>query len=221
MPTLMSELCHSLLHVISHVEVMFELAKIHEVAIGAHPSYPDRANFGRQVLDISDEALQQSLEEQINLVQKLCSQNQVSLHHIKPHGALYNHASKDESLSALILETITKIAPNVPWMGLADSVSERVTKNANHPFIREGFADRRYQADRTLVPRSTKGAVLKSEEVYQQVINLVVHKRVEANRWIPLEVQSVCLHSDTEGAVELAKQINELLHHHGVHIASI
>ena len=203
------------------VHKTIQLAKEHGVAIGAHPSYPDRTHFGRMVIDIAESALEQSLEHQISLVQRVCAENQVPLHHIKPHGALYNQSSKDEELSALIVRVIQKVAPAVPWMLLADSASEKVAKKAKHPFIREGFADRRYQSDLTLVPRAVSGAVLKREEIGRQVSNLAIHRQVQANGWIPLEVQSICLHSDTESSVQLAREINELLQEHGVEISSV
>jgi len=115
------------------------LAKAHQVAVGAHPSFPDQANFGRKELSMEPSRLAQSMKEQIELVKRICEEEQVELHHIKPHGALYNLAAKDAITSRLILEVIKEVASSVPWMGLAGSESQEVAGNEKYPFIAEGL----------------------------------------------------------------------------------
>ncbi len=203
------------------VRQTIRLAKKYDVAIGAHPSYPDKENFGRKIIEISKADLKQNLSAQIGLVQQICKEETVFLHHIKPHGALYNHAACDKNISQLILEVLKELVPDVFWMGLANSDTESTAKKNNHPFISEGFADRKYEPNGKLRSRSEKGAVLHGDEVLVQVEELVMNHRVEANGWLPIEVQSICLHSDTEGAVTLAKEIRQHLESKGIQIAAI
>lgn len=197
------------------------LAKKQHVAIGAHPSYPDPENFGRKILSIQPADLATSISEQIRLVKRICEEEDVKMHHVKPHGALYNHAASDRFISELILRVLEEIAPEAIWMGLANSISQEVAQGSAFRFIAEGFADRRYEVDGTLRSRSKEGAVLKPDEVIQQVEEIVVNQRVNANGWLPLHVQSICLHGDTEGAVTLAKEINEHLVNKGIQITAV
>ena len=197
------------------------LAKKHDVAVGAHPSYPDRENFGRKIIQIQPQQLAESIAEQIELVQRICDEENVSMHHVKPHGALYNHAASKKFISQLILSVLKEVAPNVYWMGLAKSESERLATEEDYPFIAEGFADRQYEPDSSLRSRAKEGAVLKPVDVIRQVEELVVNRRVEADSWLNLTVQSICLHGDTEGAVTLAKEINNHLVSKGVQIAAV
>lgn len=199
-----------------------KLAKEHKVAIGAHPSYPDRANFGRAVMDTSFDDLKRSLIDQITLVGELCIAERVHLNHVKPHGALYNQAAKSDKLSQLILEVIKETTNSVSWVGLAGSCCEKVANENQFSFIAEGFADRQYEPDGSLRSRSFGDAILGKRSVLQQVEDLALYKRVNTKKgWIPVHAQSICLHSDTEGAVILAKEIREHLESKGIQIASV
>lgn len=197
------------------------LARAHGVAVGAHPSYPDRENFGRKIMQMQPKELADSLSEQIRLVQRICDEEGVNLHHIKPHGALYNHAASERFISELILNVIKEVIPGVPWMGFANSMSSHLSKTENHPFIAEGFADRKYESDGSLRSRTKEGAVLDSSDVLKQVEELVVNHRVFTDAWLEIDIQSICLHGDTEGAVTLAKEINNHLVNKGVQIAAV
>ncbi|MEQ6168235.1 5-oxoprolinase subunit PxpA [Ekhidna sp. MALMAid0563] len=197
------------------------LAKQHSVAVGAHPSYPDLGNFGRIILTMQPDDLATSIKEQIHLVKRICEEEEVALHHIKPHGALYNRAAKDAFISELVLKVIEEVAPNTYWMGLAGSTSEEVARRHGYSFIAEGFADRQYEPDGSLRSRTLDGAVLQKTEVLKQVEELAVNNRVNAGGWLTLNVQSICLHSDTEGAVTLAKEIHEHLVNKGIQIAAV
>ncbi|MEQ9468985.1 MAG: 5-oxoprolinase subunit PxpA [Ekhidna sp.] len=197
------------------------LAKQNGVAVGAHPSYPDVRNFGREILPMQPGDLAASISEQISLVKRICEEEEVQLHHVKPHGALYNQAASDRFISELFLKVMKEVAPGAFWMGLASSISEEVARVSAFPFIAEGFADRQYEVDGTLRSRSKRGAVLKPAEVLLQVEEIVTNHRVNASSWLPLKVQSICLHSDTEGAVTLAREINEHLVSKGIQITAV
>ena len=197
------------------------LATKFDVAIGAHPSFPDRENFGRKMIEISEVELKKSLKEQVELVYQMCREEKVKMHHVKPHGALYNLAAQDKRISMLILEILQEMSEPIYWMGLANSASQQVAAEHHFPFIAEGFADRHYEQDGSLRSRSKEGAVLLGQQVLDQVSELALNKRVRAESWLPLDVQSICLHGDTEGAVTLAKEIRTHLENKGVHIAAV
>ncbi len=197
------------------------LAKKFGVAIGAHPSYPDKENFGRKIIQIQPQELAETLFEQVNLVRRICDEEGLELHHVKPHGALYNHAASEDFISKLILNVMLEAAPTAYWVGLATSESEKVAKENDFPFISEGFADRKYEANGSLRSRSKEGAVLNQKEVLNQVDELVLNSRVMADDWINLNIQSICLHGDTDGAVTLAKEINQHLVKRGIQIKAV
>lgn len=204
------------------VKATIALAINHQVAIGAHPSYPDKENFGRQVMLIDEGDLFRSLHEQILLVKSTAEVFNVPLHHIKPHGALYNKAAVDADISKLICEVVKSIDPELKLYGLAHSITEATAEKHDIHFIGESFADRRYNPDKTLKSRKFPDAVLTStKDVLAQVEELVLNKRAFASDWISIESKTVCLHSDTKGAVTLAKRIHEHLVSKGVNIAAV
>lgn len=205
------------------VKKTIDLALSNNVAIGAHPGYPDRANFGRQVMQIEPEALSDSLKEQIALVKKIAVEAGSELHHVKPHGALYNLSSVDIETAHLIGSVMQEVAPGVLLYGLAHSVSEKEAMFDDIPFAGESFADRRYELDKTLRSRKHEDAVLENiHDVLDQVENLTFHDRVFHNG-TELEIvsETICLHSDTKGAVDMAIAIREYLESLGASILAI
>lgn len=203
------------------VRKTIQLAKKWGVAVGAHPSYPDKENFGRKVMEISSDSLCETLSNQIELVWKIACEEGVKMHHVKPHGALYNQAAQDKHIATLVVNVIKEVNPDMPYMGFANSESEIVARQNCCNFIAEGFADRRYEPSGALRSRALSGAVLAEEEVLTQVQELVINQRVWAGQWIPLGVQSICLHGDTKGAVFLAKNIHNHLVSKGIRIVSV
>ena len=204
------------------VRKTIELAVANKVAIGAHPSYPDKKDFGRSILKMKFAELKESLRNQIQLVKAIAEEKGAPFHHIKPHGALYNHAAVDVTTSKAICDLILEIDPKLKLYGLAHSATEHVAKEMNVQFIGEAFADRRYEKDKTLRSRKEKEAVLTIEkEVLYQVEELIFRQRVKSSEWISISAQTICLHSDTQGAVHLAKAISNHLEQKGVYIAAV
>ncbi|MEQ9402178.1 MAG: 5-oxoprolinase subunit PxpA [Cyclobacteriaceae bacterium] len=205
------------------VKRTIDLAIKNNVAIGAHPGFPDRENFGREVMKIAPEKLIKSLKEQILLVKSMAEKAGKKLHHVKPHGALYNLAATDRATSALIGQVLLSINPVPKWYGLSHSVTEEVALELNIPFVGEGFADRRYEENRTLRSRKFEDAVLHEEqEVLDQVEKLAIEKKVNTvSEPQVIIAQTICLHSDTKGAVNLAKSIHDHLVNKGVSICSV
>lgn len=199
-----------------------KLALKNEVAIGAHPSYPDLQGFGRRVMGLSREELEACVLYQVSALKGIAESMGGSLHHVKPHGALYNHAAKDEETAVGIVKALVQVQKDMLVYAPADSVLSSIAKDAGLRIRSEVFADRIYEDDLSLRSRKLEGAVLvQKEHVLKQLAGLldgVVHTHDGLE--LPIEAETICLHSDTEGAAELAKEINEFLNEHNVTITS-
>ena len=186
----------------------------HNLRLGAHPSYPDPEHFGRRALTIESDALNSSLLKQITALKSIVEDLGSTLSYVKPHGALYNTAANDRRLSRLLLKTVREIEPDLPLMGLAGSETQALCLEMGYPFIAEGFADRAYQRDGNLVPRSEAGAVHSdSALVVNQVMQMANKRPIESlcGHKVDLAVQSVCVHSDTKNAEAMLKAIQAAL----------
>ena len=173
--------------------------------IGAHPSYPDRENFGRQSMSISGSALSVAITEQIAALKAIVTELGGEVSFVKPHGALYNDMARDAELTSLGVTTIKEFDTTLKIMGLAGSHCRTICEDLAIPFLGEAFADRRYTDDGQLSPRSQNGAVItEPETAVEQILSIVEHARVESinGKWLPLQAQSICVHSDTPGALE-------------------
>lgn len=185
-------------------------AKKYQVLVGAHPSYPDKNNFGRKILNISFESLEKSLLEQIHHLKNLATEQNISLSHIKCHGALYNEVEKNQELAEKLSSSFQKNFPQLAIMGIANGCMQKSAKKYNINFIKEGFMDRAYQNNGLLVPRSENGAVFKQvEKITKQAENLLRGKKIHSIDNKPLEIliDSVCLHGDNPNAIEIAKKL--------------
>lgn len=207
----------------SSVRRTIDLAIKNNVAIGAHPGFPDRENFGRVIMDIEPGDLAKSLREQIKLIKKCTEEVGQKLHHVKPHGALYNQASMNANISKLIIDVIQEIDPDLPIYGLSHSETEKEAAKTDIHFIGEAFADRKYELNKTLRNRKHDDAMIHElEEVLKQVENLTFHKRAFNDETeLSIEAKTICLHSDTKGAVNLAKAIHDHLEGKGANIAAV
>jgi 5-oxoprolinase (ATP-hydrolysing) subunit A len=215
-----------------------ELAILHGVAIGAHPSYPDRVNFGRvDSLGVSlrPEDLTGLLFEQLHRLQSICREFGVRLRHVKPHGALYNRAAVDVAASMLIVRAVADLDESLLLYGLSGSVLCSVAETMGVAFVSEVFADRTYQPDGTLTPRSQPGALITVGGLaVAQVLRMVREGCVLAGDGagadadgrplgavrVPIRAETVCLHGDGEHAVEFAMLIHGALMAQGITIAA-
>jgi UPF0271 protein len=180
------------------------------VAIGAHPSYPDRAGFGRRSAYLGGDDLRVSLFEQINALISAAEEQGATLTHVKPHGALYNDAVSDRQLADLVAGCVAATVPGAAFVGLPDSEMQRAAYRHSLNFVAEGFIDRAYQDDGQLVPRSEPGAVHKSLElILPQAVSLVG------------KVDTLCIHGDTPGAVAAAAAVRDALEKQGVEIRAL
>lgn len=195
-----------------------KFAKENQVRIGAHPGFPDRENFGRTAMQLPPQELVAYLQYQLGALQAICQAEGVSISYVKPHGALYNQAAKDETLARLIAECIYQFDPTLKLMGLAGSLMLRVAEEVGLETISEVFADRHYLETGELVPRTRPDAMVESdEEAIAQVLQMVTKGTVTSvtGKEIPVKAESICLHGDNQHALTFAERIvAELEKHH-------
>lgn len=182
------------------------------VAIGAHPGYADRENFGRVAVALSSEDLIASIVSQLDVFGRIADRCGANIVHLKPHGALYNVAVKDRSVAEAIAAAARSWGRNVTLVGLAGSPMLATFAEFGFPTMAEAFADRRYQPDGSLRPRNLPDAVIADpEEAAEQVARLLRDHVVKA--WdgtvIPLHADTICIHSDSPGAVATAVRIHK------------
>jgi len=191
------------------------------VAVGAHPGYPDRDGFGRTSGFLSGDALYESLTDQVTALADIAAELGVPLAHIKPHGALYNDAVQNRALADIIAR-VTAEAPGKPaFMGMAGTELEASARAHGLRFIAEGFVDRAYEPDGTLVSRKEPGAVHTDLAVATtQAVRLARNGRVTARNGeeIQVRVDTLCIHGDTPNAAEAARAVRDVLESHGVEI---
>jgi UPF0271 protein len=191
-----------------------ELALQHNVAIGAHPSYNDKENFGRISQFISVLELAELIAEQYYQFEKVAQQLGAQIHHVKLHGALYNDCAKDPLLSRTYIQTIQAIDPTLIVYGLSGSHTIQEALLAGQPFAREAFADRTYQNNGQLTPRHLDHAMIENEDaLIMQVMRLITENKVttlQGNN-IDLIVDTICIHGDGPNAIAFANIIFEAL----------
>lgn len=193
------------------------------VAIGAHPGYSDRENFGRRNLDIPRREVFDLVLYQVAAVKGMCEALGGRLHHVKPHGALYNQAASDAKLASVIAEAIRATDQGLVLYGLSGSHLISEAKRIGLRTASEAFADRTYQADGTLTPRSRPNALISDpQSAVSQVIAMLETGSVKAadGTDVPLTAETICIHGDSENAVEFAAAISESLRALGVKICA-
>jgi len=196
------------------MKMVVNLAKQYQVKIGAHPSFPDRENFGRQNIKISCAGLYKSIREQINSLMKILRDENAMLHHIKPHGALYNLAATDKSTATVIIEVMKSISLPIKLYVLYNSVIAELALKENIPIVYEAFADRNYNDDLSLVSRNEKNAIIsESEELFNHVFRIIIQRKVKTINGVEVKIiaNTFCIHGDNPKAVNLIKDLNERL----------
>lgn len=198
-----------------------ELALEHNVAIGAHPSYYDRENFGRLSQSISLVELAELISDQLNLFEKITNQMGCKIHHIKLHGALYNDCAKDALSSKIVAQTIQAIDPSIMLYGLSGSHSIKEAKAIGLRSVEEVFADRTYQANGQLTPRYLDHALITDpNESAQQLLSMVLDQEIKTydGTMIAVNAETICIHGDHPDAVEIAKHLFNTLQQYKIEI---
>jgi len=179
-------------------------AREYNVRLGAHPSYPDRENFGRKSMEMTPHELRASLVAQISMLRAFGD-----VHHVKPHGALYNDAHKNRALADVIVDALRELDPAIALVAADHSQMAAAARAAGTPVIREAFADRRYEPDGALVSRKEPGSTLTVEEAAAQAALLAREGIVIARDGsrVKIAFDTLCVHADMERAVERLRAI--------------
>ncbi|WP_435622551.1 5-oxoprolinase subunit PxpA [Flagellimonas sp.] len=198
---------------ISMIETI-KMAMHHEVKVGAHPSYPDKENFGRKVMPISADKLRESLLGQLTTFQRVATRLGAVVFHIKPHGALYNQMASDSDLAILFLEVIKESGlPRRIYAQYGSQIASLAEKNGVE-VLYEAFADRNYLDDGSLVPRSNTDALISEpSQVLKHVLTMIKEGEVIAlsqNR-IKIKADTICIHGDTPTALEILQYLSSEL----------
>ena len=203
---------------------LIEHAAALERGIGAHPGYVDRANFGRRAILLSPAALRSMLDDQLGWLCDLCEHAGTVLQHVKPHGALYHAAATSAETAQVIGEATATITPASVLLCLPGSIAARVWQDMGLAVANEAFADRRYDAGGGLRPRSTPDALLTSpREAGEQAVSIVRDRAVRPHGGgrLTIEAQTLCVHSDTPGALAIAAQVRTSLEAAGVRLTPL
>lgn len=197
-----------------------EICEKNNIAIGAHPSYRDRINFGRKEIIASREEIISLVYNQLEIISKYTNK----MRHVKPHGALYNMASKDSDIASAIVEAVYNFDKRLVILAPSGSKLINKAKEKGLKIAREAFADRAYNEDGSLVSRDKKDSVLYDTDlIKKRVINMIKLNKVEAinGKIIPIKLDSICVHSDTKNAINIIKEIKESLKKHFINIESL
>lgn len=191
-----------------------DLAIENGVAIGAHPSYADRENFGRTDQYISLDEVRRIVQDQIETLASITEKAGTRLRHVKPHGALYNRSARDVEIARTIAETVRDIDPKLVVFGLSGSHSISEAEKLGLKTSNEVFADRTYQNDASLTPRARQDALITDDAIaLAQVLDMIRYGRVRTTDGIMIRIQAgtVCIHGDGQHAVKFARKIGEAL----------
>lgn len=200
----------------SVMQATLRLAKQHGVAVGAHPGWPDLQGFGRREMAFSPAEVEALLLYQIGALAGIARAEGLELTHVKPHGALYNQAARDAALAAAVARAVQRFSRSLTLVGLAGSQSLAAAAEIGLPGAAEGFPDRAYLPDGSLMPRSQPGAVLESPaQVAQNAVRLA-REGSGTNA-----VDTLCLHGDNPRALENARAVRDALQFAGIRVARL
>jgi len=203
------------------MRMVVKLATANNVKIGAHPSFPDKANFGRKQMDISCAALYTSIKGQIDDLMIILKEENTRLNHVKPHGALYNLAAVDDKAASVIIEVMKNFILPVKLFVPFNSVIEKMAIENNIPIKYEAFADRNYNDDGTLVSRNENNALIhESEQMFDHVFRMISSQKVKtiSGSEIKILADTFCIHGDNPKAVDLIRDLSKRLREKGIQI---
>lgn len=205
------------------VEKMMEtvdLAMEHKVEIGAHPSYPDKENFGRRTMQLPPEDLERSLVAQILSLKQIVEAAGGKLSHVKPHGALYNDAAKNEKIAEIVINSVLKFEEILPIYAPQNSVMIDLAQG-KIPVMTEAFGDRNYEENYLLVSRQKKGALITEKKaVFSHLFSMFRERKITCltGEKILCDASTFCLHSDTPNALEILQYLHEKLREKNIRI---
>ena len=198
-------------------------ARDHGVAVGAHPSFPDRENFGRREMQLSPADLHASIVAQVQALAAIAASEGTRLRHVKPHGALYNMAARDENLAETVARAVQTVDPALLLVGLAGSILLMIAERVGLRSVSEVFADRAYLPDGSLLPRDRPGSVIhNAAAVAVRAVEMARGGTVVAvdGSSISVRADTICIHGDTPGAAALARRLRAGLAAAGIAVAA-
>jgi 5-oxoprolinase (ATP-hydrolysing) subunit A len=201
-----------------------ELAQNHKVSVGAHPSFFDKENFGRKEMDLSPDDIYELVAQQLILFDKIASNADISMQHVKPHGALYNMSAKSISIAKAIANAVKDHNAHLVLFGLSGSHSINEAKVTGLKTASEVFADRTYHDDGSLTSRLLPNALIEDAgKAIQQVLQMIKEGTVTtiSGKTIPITAETICIHGDGKQAAEFAKQIHKALMKEGIKIRPV
>lgn len=206
------------------MEKTIKIAKENEVAVGAHPGFPDLMGFGRRNLSVSPDEMKTYIKYQLGALMAFAKSQGKKIQHVKPHGAMYNMAAKDLKLAISIAEGIYEVDKDIILLGLANSELIKAGEKVGLKVANEVFADRAYNSDGTLVSRTKEGSVIHDADIaIARVIRMIKEGKVKAitGEDVEINAQSICVHGDNPEAVEFVKRIKTKLQEEGIEVTSM
>lgn len=203
----------------NHMKRTVDLCEINDVGIGAHPAYPDKLGFGRREMNLQTEEISNILTYQIGSLIGFTKRKKIQ--HVKPHGALYNSAAKDERIANVVVDTIMKFDPELIHVVLAGSIWEDIARSKKARVARECFADRAVNKDGSLVSRSMPNAVIDDlDEIIKRSKKMVIESKVVANDGTEINfvADSICVHGDNPKAILIASSLERSFLDEGIRI---
>lgn len=196
------------------------LTKDYGVAVGVHPGYRDLVGFGRREIDVPPDEIHDEIIYQLGALREFARYYDMEVQHVKPHGALYMVAARDEELSRAIIEAIQRVDPGLLLFCMQASVTYQLAQKMDQPVVAEFYADREYNDGGQIVFTRSVAEELDPEEVGDRVVRAVTEKKVktESGKDIDVASDSVCVHGDTPGAVRLAEAIARKLGENDIEI---
>lgn len=206
------------------IDRTIQLCMQYNVAIGAHPSFDDRHNFGRTEIILPEDELYDLIFAQIRLINDAAIKAGGKLAHVKPHGALYNMAARDPEMSAIIVKAVKDFNAGLVLIGLSGSRLISEAQKAGLSAMNEVFADRTYQDDGSLTPRSKPDALIETtSKLKEHILQLIRTGKITSTNGIqfPVEVDTICIHGDNPHALRFAKVLYEIIRNEGVSLTSL
>lgn len=199
------------------------LAKKYGVGIGAHPAFPDLMGFGRRYMTCSPQEIQDFILYQVGALREFAKVMNVELQHCKPHGALYMMAMEDEKIARAILEGLASVSANMIVFALNNSAVEKIGKEMGIPIAREVYADREHTIDGSIVLTRTGPSISNYQDMAQRVVRMVMEGKVQIpdREDASVHAETICIHGDTPGAPQLAKEIITAFQEKGIQVEPI
>ena len=197
------------------------MAKEHGVGVGAHPGLPDLIGFGRRELKVTPEELQDYFIYQIGALKAFVEMEGMRLQHVKMHGALLDMALVDERLAVAVCEVTKKIDPGLIWLTHSGLRTSEIGKDMGLKIVEEYYADRAYNRDKTLVSRKITGSVIKDPQEISRRIRQLIETGTATSidgKTLKMEYDSICVHGDTPGALEMIRSIRNILAEHSISV---